>query len=449
METNNEKIKLREKLAYGLGDGANNIVWSSVGAFMLFFFTDIAGLTAVAAGAILLWARVLDGFVDIFVGTLVDRTKSRFGKTRPWILWMAVPFGLFTVMLYSVPDFSMTGKIVYYSIAYFAVNIIYSCINIPYGTLNSLITKDQQQRQVLNIFRMLSAMVFAVVVMVGTTGFVKALGDDGGAWQKTFIIYAIIAVVMYLITFFGTKERVKIVPKTEVGKPATTKMRIVSMLKNQYMWIVFVLSITMFLSQGMSGINIYYCKYIFGDETKMSVLTLASFAPILLVLLVSAPLVKKLGKRNFALVGCFISIVGFAIMAMAPENFNLILIASLIKGLGMGTLTATIFPMVFDTIEYGEWKTDIRAEGLTYSMSSVASKLGTAGGAAIVAALLSVGGYVADAQTQSDSAIFAFKASFIYVQFALLILTTVLLFFYKLDKIYPTVMKELEERRNA
>ncbi len=392
---------------------------------------------------------MIDGFVDILVGTLVDRTKTRFGKARPWILWMAVPFGLFTIMLFSVPDFSMTGKIVYYSIAYFAVNIIYSCINIPYGTLNSLITQDQQERQVLNIFRMLTALLVSLVVMVGTTGFVKALGNDSGAWQKTFIIYSVIAVVMYFITFFGTKERVKIVTKTEAGAQATTKMRIVSMLKNKYMWIVFTLSITMFLTNGMSGINIFYCKYVFGDESKMSLLMLASFAPMLLVLLVSAPLVKKLGKRNYALVGCFISIVGFVIMTMAPENLNIVLIGSLIKGIGMGPLMATSFPMVFDTIEYGEWKTGIRAEALTYSMSSVASKLGTAGGAAIVAALLSVGGYVAGAATQSDSAIFAFKASFIYVQFALLIVTTVLLFFYKLDKIYPTMMKELEARRNV
>jgi GPH family glycoside/pentoside/hexuronide:cation symporter len=449
METNNGKIKLSEKLAYGLGDGANSVVWASVGAFMLFFFTDIAGLTAAVAGAILLWARVIDGFVDVLVGTLVDRTKTRFGKARPWILWMAVPFGLFTIMLFSVPDFSMTGKIFYYSIAYFSVNVIYSCINIPYGTLNSLITQDQQERQVLNIFRMLTALSASLVVMVGTTGFVKAFGNDGGAWQKTFIIYSVIAVVMYFFTFYGTKERVQIVTKTEAGTQATTKMRIASMLKNKNMWIVFALSITMFLSQGMSGINIYYCKYIFGDETKMGLLTIAAFAPMLLVLMVSAPFVKKLGKRNYALVGCMISIVGFVIMLMAPENFNVVLIGSLIKGLGMGTLTATAFPMVFDTIEYGEWKTGIRAEALTYSMSSVASKIGTAGGVAIVAALLSVGGYVAGADTQSDSAILAFKASFIYVQFTLLILTTVLLLIYKLDKIYPTMMKELEERRNV
>ncbi|OCT15188.1 hypothetical protein A8709_13880 [Paenibacillus pectinilyticus] len=449
MGTNNGKIKLGEKFAYGLGDGANSVVWASVGAFMLFFFTDIAHLTAAVAGTILLWARVIDGFIDILVGTLVDRTKTRFGKARPWILWMAVPFGLFTIALFSVPDFSMTGKIVYYSIAYFAVNIIYSCINIPYGTLNSLITQDQQERQVLNIFRMLTALLVSVVVMVGTTGFVKAFGDDGGAWQKTFIIYSVIAVIMYFITFFGTKERVQIVTKTETGIQATTKMKIVSMLKNKNMWIVFALSITLFLTNGMSGINIYYCKYIFGDETKMSLLTLGSFAPMLLVLLVSAPIIKKVGKRNFALVGCCISIVGFVIMLMAPENFNVVLIGSLIKGLGMGTLMATAFPMVFDTIEYGEWKTGIRAEALTYSMSSVASKIGTAGGVAIVAALLSAGGYVADAATQTDSAIFAFKASFIYVQFALLIITTALLLIYKLDKIYPTMMKELEERRSA
>ncbi|ANY66629.1 hypothetical protein BBD42_09290 [Paenibacillus sp. BIHB 4019] len=449
MGTNNGNIKIGEKFAYGLGDGANSVVWASVGAFMLYFFTDIAHLSAAVAGTILLWARVIDGFVDILVGTLVDRTQTRFGKARPWILWMALPFGLFTIMLFSVPDFSMTGKIVYYSIAYFAVNIIYSCINIPYGTLNSLITQDQQERQVLNIFRMLTALIVSLVVIVGTTGFVKALGNDGGAWQQTFIIYSVIAVFMYFITFFGTKERVKIVTNTDTDTQVTTKMRIISMLKNENMWIVFALSITMFLTNGMSGINIYYCKYIFGDETKMSLLMLASYAPILLVLPVSALFVKKLGKRNYTLVGCFISIVGFVIMLMAPENLNIILIGSLIKGIGMGALMATIFPMVFDTIEYGEWKTGIRAEALTYSMSSVASKLGTAGGAAIIAALLSVGGYVAGADTQSDSAMLAFKASFIYIQFALLILTTVLLFFYKLDKMYPTIMKELEARKNA
>jgi len=199
------KVGLGERLAYGCGDAVSNVVWASIAAFMVYFFTDKAGLTAGVAGIILLVARIFDGFVDMLVGIWVDRTYTRFGKARPWILWMALPYGILTVLLFSVPDFGMAGKIVYCSITYLLINIEFSFINIPYGKLNAMITQDQYQRSILNFFRMSFALGMIIVFSVGTTGFVHAVGNGTRAWQTVFIMYAILSIILFMITFMFTR----------------------------------------------------------------------------------------------------------------------------------------------------------------------------------------------------------------------------------------------------
>lgn len=441
-----EKISLGEKLAYGCGDAASNVVWSSVAAFMVYFFTDIAGLAAGIAGIILLSARILDGFVDILVGILVDRTKTRFGKARPWILWMALPYGILTVLLFSVPNFGMAGKITYYAITYTLINIVFSFINIPYGTLNAMITQDQYQRSVLNFFRMGFAITMGIIVSVGTTGFVAALGNGASAWQKIFITYSILAVVLFMITFLFTKERVKTQHGNDSKESIPVVKQVASLFKNKYLLIITFVMLLVYIDNGLLGCAIYYAKYILGSEKINGILQLANLLPVVLVILGLSPLVKKFGKRNCTLAGTILMLVGNLIISFGTTDLKVVVIGALIRGIGIAPLIACGFSMIYDTIEYNDYKTGIRCEGLIASAAGLASKVGTGLGAALIGWMLSAGGYVADKAVQTAGSIFAIKFGFVYLHAILAIGIFILLCFYNLDKIYSTVVKELGER---
>jgi GPH family glycoside/pentoside/hexuronide:cation symporter len=441
-----EKIGLGEKLAYGCGDAACNLVWASLTAFIVFFFTDVAGIPPAIAGVILLVGRVFDGSDDILAGALVDRTKSRFGKARPWLLWLALPFGILTVMMYSVPNFSQTGKIIYFAIVYLLINDVYSFINIPYGTLNAMITQDQYQRSVLSIYRMIMAVIASVFVSVGTTGFVEALGGDAPAWQKIFIIYAVFAVILFMITFLFTKERVKSLDSDKSKSNVPFGVSFKAMLKNHYLWIIIAAMILAFISQGLSGATIYFAQYILGDVQLMALLQLAIFIPMLVGMLTIAPLVKRFGKQKCVLVGATLMVIGSFFIVINPESLPVVIIGLVIKSIGGAPVAAVGFAMVLDTIEYGDWKTGIRSEGLVSSMASLATKVGTGIGSALIGWILAAGSYIAGAAIQGSSAVRAIQMCFIYIPAFLAILIVVLLWFFKLDEVYPKIMQELHER---
>lgn len=444
--TDVRKIGLGERLAYGCGDAASNVVWASIAAFMVYFFTDKAGLTAGVAGIILLTARILDGFIDVLVGILVDRTRTRFGKARPWILWMALPYGVLTVLLFSVPDFGMTSKIVYYSITYLLINIVFSFINIPYGTLNAMITQDQYQRSILNFFRMSFALVMSIVVSVGTTGFVHALGNSIGAWQKVFIIYAILSVILFMITFMFTRERVTATNGTSETTTIPLTKQVASLFKNKYLLLITGAMLMAYIINGLLGTVIYYAKYVLGDEKLNGILQLAGLLPIVIIILTLSPFVKRFGKRNCCLAGTVLMLLGNLIISLDPKGLEIVLAGTVIRSLGTAPMIACGFSMIYDTIEYNDWKTGVRSEGLVTSMAGLAGKVGSGLGAALIGWMLSGGGYVADQAVQSSSSLFAIKFGYIYLHAILAVGICILLCFYRLDKLYPQIVEELKQR---
>lgn len=440
------KIRLREKIGYGFGDLASNLVFTAMTTFLTYFYTDVAGVTAATVGTILLISRILDGVIDIGMGVVMDKTKSKHGKARPWLLWMAIPFAISAVLLFIMPDLGTTGKIIYIFITYNLVNIIYTSINIPYGALNSLITQDQYERSVLNIFRMLMAMIGAIVVSTVTTPIVEALGDGRQGWQYTFMIYGAIAAVLFFVTFRSTKERVKPSNAASGADKVPVKVGVKALFRNKYWAIMVLVMIVMFTSQGLNGVSIYYAEYVLGDKDLVGTLTMVSFLPLLVGMAFLAPVIKRFGKRNAMLFGSVIGLIGTGIMMLGPESLNIIMIGSIVKGLGMAPVAASGFAMLADTIEYGEWKSGVRTEGLVYSAGSFGTKVGSGIGAGVLGWVLALGGYVGDQATQSAEAVSSIKALFIYIPFVLVVLQLILLLFYKLDKEYPAIMRELKAR---
>ncbi|MFE0556837.1 glycoside-pentoside-hexuronide (GPH):cation symporter [Paenibacillus sp. NPDC058910] len=441
-----EKIRFKEKLGYGVGDLASNFIWAGASTFLAFFYTDVVGLTAAAVGTLLLIARVLDAFVDIGVGVLIEKTKSRYGKARPWLLWMAFPFGFAGFFLFINPGWGPTGSLIYAYSTYLIVNIVYSGINVPYGVLNSRITQDPYERSVLNIFRMFFAVVATILVNMLTLPLVKTFGGGNTGWATTFGIFSGIAVIMFLVSFFSTKERVQ---PTVVRKEVDLKRGFKALFRNKY-WKQIVLAMVIFyISGGVSGgASIYYAQYVLNDANLVGTLGLAGMIPVLIGFFLIAPFIKRFGKRNVSIAGLVISLIGSSIIIINPTSLAIVITSTVIKSVGFVPLSASLFAMLADTVDYGEWKTGIRNEGLIYSGGSFGLKAGSGIGAGLVGWILAAGGYMGSQAQQTASAIASIQFMFIYLPIIICICLIGLLVFYKLDKEFPRVLADLEEIKN-
>lgn len=435
------KLSLKERLGYAVGDLSTNIIWTAITTFLTFFYTDVAGISAGVVGTIFLVTRFLDGVVDLGIGALVDRTRSKHGKARPWIKWMAVPFGLSVMILFTAPNLGHTGSIIYAALTYFIVTVIYSAINIPYSALNSLMTQDSYQRSLLNITRMTLSLLGGVTISIITMPVVNAFGGGKAGWAMTFGMIGILSPFLYWITYKSSKERVKpVVVKKEI--PLRKGVRALG--RNKFWMIVLGFNILLFLSTGISSaLNIYYAQYILHNPALVGSLALAGLVPLIIGIVLSAPLIKRIGKRNTILIGTILTVAGSLLIFVNPENFMIIMVSTVIKTLGVAPAVATGSALLADTVEYGEWKTGARTEGLIFSGASLASKIGSGLGGAVVGWALSMGGYVGGLETQSESAIGVIKALFIVVPLVLAVLQIGLMLLYTLDKKLPAILEEL------
>ncbi|PRO67137.1 MFS transporter [Alkalicoccus urumqiensis] len=444
-------IGFGEKAGYGAGDLASNLIFSAISMFLLFYYTDVVGVSAAIIGTIILVSRLLDGLTDIGMGIVVDKTKSRFGKARPWLLWMALPYALLSVALFTVPPMGQAATLIYIVLTYNLIHIVYTAINIPYGVLNSLMTQDQYERSQLNIFRMFMALGGASIVMFGTLPLVGMFGGGQTGWTITFAIFGAIAGLLFLLTFFKTKERVAAADGGEPGeKTVPLKTGLKALFRNKYWGLLVAFSIVTYTGMGLSsGVNVYYAEYILFRPDLVGILGLAGIFPVMVGLLFMAPVIKRFGKRNAMLIGLAVSLLGTVLLVIDPASTTLVLAGAFIRGIGMAPILGSFFAMLADTIEYGEWKTGVRTEGLVYSAGSFGTKVGMGLGAAALGWGLTLGGYAGGATEQSASAVTAIIVLFIWLPAVIAVLQMIILFFYRLDQLYPTILSDLKKRKTA
>ena len=444
-ESTTNKLGLGEKVSYGFGNLAGNLLLTTANTFISFFYTDVAGIAVATVGFILLAGRFLDGVADLTMGVIVDKTKTKHGKARPWLLWLAIPYAVSLILMFTAPDLSSNGKIAYAFVTYIFGMLMFTGTATPYNVLSALISQDQNDRSQLSSFRSMFGFLGALILSVITMPLVKSFGDGKKGWLIVAIIYGIASTVMYIMCFKNTKERVT-APIEESS--FSIKDGLKTLLKNKYWAILVVSIIVIFISAGLGGVNIYYAQYVLGDPNLVGVIGTASFLPIIAGSFLAAPVLKKFGKRNTALGGIILTIVGSLPMVIAPTDITMIIVGLVIKGLGSAGFLVSAFAMLGDTVEYGQWKHGIRIEGLTFAAEGFAEKVGTGLGGAVLGAILGVGGYIGGQATQSASAILAMKVSFAYAPIVIAVFTAVLLYFYDLDKIYPKIVSELKERNN-
>lgn len=442
------KIGAKERLSFGAGDLATNIAWGAMSTYIVFFYTDIIGAGAAAIGTIMLVSRILDGVSDVAMGAVVDQTKSKYGRARPWILRLAIPFAIGLILIFTVPDVSPGWTLLYIAVTYNVLVLLFTGVVIPYGTLNTRMTRDFQERSKLNVTRMFAATAGILLVTVLTIPLVDALGGEQPGWIATFTIFGIIATALFLMTFKNTKERL-IDPPASISRPGLGES-VVAAVKNKYWVLLFLIFIVFSAAESMyTGASAYYAQYLLGDTSFVALVSFLLYIPALVGMLFMQPIYRRFGKVAPMVVGAVIFIIGSVVMAIDPGNLTLAIAGTLIRGIGRIPIFGAIWGMLPDTIEYGEWKTGKRVEGILYSAGSMGQKAGYGLGAAFLGWIMGTAGYDGLQAVQPDSAITAIGAVFIHIPAVLFVVLIVLFAFYRLERIYPTVEKELHQRHQT
>lgn len=447
------KVTFGERVAYGFGDFSSNILYSALGVYLMLYYTDVVGVSALSVGFIMTISRVFDGISDLFMGVIIDRTKSPYGKARVWILRLVIPYAIGNILLFAVPTgWSETAKLVYIFCSYnLAFTVLFTGINLPYATLTALMTQDQYERSVLAIFRMVLATSGTLFIKICTMPVVRFFGGENNptAWTMTFVVFGAVEIVTFMITFLFTRERVQTSSTKKENIPISQGFK--ALLKNKYWFIATINLVLIFVVQGVSNsAEAYYVKQVLGNSDLVGTFGVAfQLTQIICMVTFIAFFVKKFGKRNVMFVGAAVMAIGYAIMGIGSSSLPVMILGCMLRGVGNAGISACQFAMVTDTIEYGEWKSGLRTEGLINSAASFGQKIGNGLSMLLLSAILSIGGYVGTAATQTASAITAIKAGYIYVPIALTVVQLVVLLFYKLDKEYPSILADLQARQHA
>lgn len=452
----NARLNFLERFAYGLGDYAGNLVYSAISAFLLVYYTDVLGVAAAAAGSVMAISKIFDGVSDLVMGRIVDNTKSKWGKARPWIIRMSIPLAVCTVLMFSVPG-SLTGamQIGYMFISYNLVStVFYTGLNVPYATLQGLITTNQYERGLLGNFRMLLAtfgtMTINSVVMPMCRFFGGGDNTSQMGWTITFIILMIAFLALNFVTFLFCKERVS--QESDASGSAAKGPSVVECLKslvvNKY-WILNVIQLfsMYFMMSTFFGGNYYFSQYVIGDEGSYPILSNTLSMAQMGMMFITPFIMRKLSKRWLGFIGMGVSGIGFILTAMAGTNVNMVVASNVLKGVGFGCGAATMFGILQDAITYGQWKTNVKAAGMGNAASSFCMKIGSGIGTAALGWILGAGGF--DVDPYSASSVTAINVACIWVPLCVCVIGMICLFFMDIDKHYGKVVEDLAEGRWA
>jgi len=448
-----DKLSVREKISYSCGDFASCLIWQSISVYLLYFCTNVAGIETASAVAIISVSKILDGISDIAMGFAVDRTRSRFGKVRPYLLYMSAPLAIAAVFLFSVPAaLSMHAKLVWIFVCYNLVTtVFYTAMNVPYCSLHCFLTDDSGERSRLAIMRLLFAFAAQILINAGLLSLVKGIGGSVTAakgWSGAMLLVGAAAFALAQVCFWNTKERVG-QTKEPVKVPLKTSVH--SVFFNPYMLILLAVTLISMLPGAItSGVSAYYAQYILGKVEAVGWITNASTAAQVLSLLFLAPLLlKRFTKKQIEVAGFSLACLGFVGCSLVPRSLPALLILNFIKGLAFGITGPMLTAMIADAIDYGEWKWGVNSAGFGNAMNQALVKFGIGIATALLGVILDAGGFDPAAAVQTASSEQALIAAYTYIPAAFYAASVLLMVFYRLEKIYPKIAAELKERRKA
>lgn len=432
------------RIGYGAGDLGCNLVFSTMASYLMFFYTDVFGITAAAAGTLMLVTKVIDALTDTGMGVLVDRTKTRWGQGRPYFIIGALPFAIFTVLTFFVPDFSMTGKIIWAYVTYTLLCTAYTIVNIPLNTIVPRLTSDVHERNWLVSTRMICALIGTALVMSITMPLVNYFGD--GNMQKGFLItmsiYGVVAMLIFVFTFMNTKE---VIPPTV--QPGKTSLREDLKGITDQTIIFFVLNFLYFALFVIRNTTIiYYFTYNLGRTDWLTFVGLFGILSGLPMLIFLPWLQKIMSKKTVLLLSTAIYILGDLVIYFGDTSPTMLIIGLAITGLGTYGIFGVTFAIQPDVIDYSEYKKHRSISGMIAAFQGFFVKGSMGLASAFIGFLLSMGGYVPNA-TQSVTALKFIEISFIWVPLIICLLIGLVAWFYKLDSKREEMSIELERRR--
>jgi GPH family glycoside/pentoside/hexuronide:cation symporter len=460
---NTQKLSLKEKIGYGFGDAASSMFWKLFSMYLMFFYTDIYGIPAAMVGTMFLVTRIWDAAFDPFVGILGDRTETRWGKFRPYLLWVAVPFGIIGVLTFTTPSFSQSGKIIYAYVTYSLMMMIYSMINVPYASLMGVMSADGKERTSLATFRFIFAFGGSLLVLAAAEPLVDIFSKLGNGpvnlqsgWQLATVVFAVLAIIFFWFTFSWTRERIK--PVTE---KTSLKKDLSDLLHNSPWFILLGAGIAaIFFNSIRDGAAIYYFKYYIQGQSAFSIkavnltITLSSLyfvigqAANIIGVVLAKPVSDRIGKKyTFLYAMLFATVLSILFYWLDKNNIALVFIFQLLISISAGIIFPLVWSMYADAADYSEWKTGRRATGLVFSASSMSQKFGWTIGGAMAGWLLGYYGFKANV-VQTVEAQNGIRMMLSFFPAIGTLLGAFFMFIYPLsEKTMGKISSELAERR--
>lgn len=448
-------LRFNEKLGYAFGDTASNLFFQTFNIFLLYYYTDVFGISAAAVGTLFFVSKLWDAVNDPLMGALADRTNTRHGKYRPYLLWMALPYGLMGYLMFANPGLDDTGKLVYAWVTYSLMMMLYTAINVPYSALMGVMTPSTTERTLLASYRFVGAFGGGLLISMLVRPMVHHFGaeNEAAGFQITMALFAVISVVMFWYTFGATRERVRSLPETNVSFRNDVKL----LLSNRPWIVLFFGGIFTLSSIAIkNAVTIHYFKYYVGDDSSavwlfFDITTL--FMTIGMLALIAGVACTKWLTSRFEKKALLIALsLGNAATMVAfffvpPDQILLMLILNITGSLLAGPTAPLVWAMYADVADYGEWRFDRRTTGLVFSASMFAQKFGLTIGAGLAGWMLALFGYVANV-SQSEGSLMGIRLMFTLFPAAVSLLNVAVLAFYNLsDAEVETISQELEHRK--
>ncbi|MDR0429501.1 MAG: MFS transporter [Tannerellaceae bacterium] len=469
-------IALKEKVGYGFGDMASSMFWKIFGMYLLFFYTKVFGISPAAAGTMFMLVRIWDAANDPLMGIIADRTHTRWGKYRPYLLWFAIPFALVGVITFYTPPLGNAGRLIYAYITYTLMMMVYTAVNVPYASLLGVMSSEPKQRNILSSYRMFFAFIgsfitfmllqplvdFFASVFDSDTNLMNTMDETSisrspTGWVLAVAVIGVICGVLFFLCFKLTRERVKPVDE-EKNSNASVKEDVKNLFRNTPWWILMVSSIGSLLFNAIrDGVALFYFADYIQINYKMSyfgwtlatVYLLVGQASNMIGVALAAPLSNRFGKKQTYMVAMLMAAgLSAVFFILTPDDILCILLLQILVSVCAGYVLPLLWSMYADIVDHQELKTNRRATGLIFSSSSMSQKIGSAVGIALTGWLLAAFGYYQNAAVQTESAILGVRLMMSWLPAASCVLAVISMLFYPLsEKKVTQITAELEKKR--